>query len=528
MSEQFDYIIVGAGSAGCVLANRLSANADTRVLLIESGPPDKSSLIDMPRAIGKLLAPGNPHVWSYEVSRGKGLGSETWLKGRTLGGSSAVNGMVYIRGHRADYDGWRAMGCKGWGWEDMGPCFEALEDHELGHGYHRGVGGPVHVTVHPSGDELSEAILSAAEQAGTPRVADVNDCPDGGFGYQTRNIWHGKRQSAAKAFLRPIMHRANLKVLTDTDVLKVLFERRRAVAVQICGASGVSRADARREVILAAGALESPKLLQISGIGDPSLLLALGIPVVAESSEVGRNLQEHCYFQVKFAVNRGSLNSRFTGLPLLGSVLQYLLFSKGPMTHAAHELMGFVKTRPGLMRPDAQLGVGLYSIGRTDKGLGIDAEPGMTIGGYFMNPESRGNLKIASADQKAAPIIDANFLADAGDRSAAVSMVRYIRKIAAQNALKAYISAELNPGPRVTSDEDILRVFLEQGSTAFHVSGTCRMGADERSVVDPQLCVRGVEGLRVVDTSVFPKLVSGNTHAPAMALALRASQLILA
>ena len=528
LSETFDYIVAGAGSAGCVLANKLSENPKTTVLLIESGPKDFSPLIDLPRGIGRLLAPGNPHVWTYEASPGGNRSPAVWLKGRTLGGSSSINGMVYVRGHPADYDGWRAQGCDGWGWDDMRACFVELEDHELGASPVRGAGGPLKVTVHPGGSPICEAMLDAAAEAGTPRVADVNDAPDGGFGYQPRNIWRGKRQSAAKAYLRPALGRSNLKVVTDTDVLKVTVVDHRAVGVRVRDAGGERDVAARREVILAAGSLASPKLLQLSGVGDAALLNRLGVPVAVDAPAVGQNLQEHCYLQVKFGVTQGSLNAQFAGLPLLANMLRYLLFGSGPMTHAAHELCGFVKTRPGLSRPDAQLGVGLYSMGMTEKGLGLDAKPGVTIGGYVMNPKSRGEFRITSADPDAAPYINANFLDAREDQEASIAMVRYIRKIAAQPALKDFVLGELAPGPAVESDEDILQLFYDQGATAYHASGACRMGADPASVVDTRLRVRGVEGLRVVDTSIFPTLVSGNTNAPAMATALRASKFILA
>jgi choline dehydrogenase len=527
MADEFDYIVVGAGSAGCVMANRLSENPQTSVLLIESGPADKSPLIDMPRGIGRLLAPGNPHVWSYEVSPGGNRDTAIWLKGKTLGGSSSVNGMVYVRGHPADYDGWKALGCEGWGWDDMRDCFVALEDHELGANPVRGAGGPLKVTVHPRGSRLCEAVLDASAEAGTPRVADVNDAPAGGFGYQPRNIWRGRRQSAAKVFLRPALGRPNLTVVTETDAIKILFSGQTADGVMVRDAAGDRAIKARREVILTAGSLASPKLLQLSGIGDGALLQRLGIPVVVDAPAVGQNMQEHYYLQVKFGVTSGSLNAQFGGLPLLGNLARYMLFGTGPMTHAAHELCGFVKTRPGLARPDAQLGVGLYSMGVTEKGLGLDAKPGITIGGYPVNPQSRGEFRITSPDPDAPPFINANFLAEAEDREASVAMVRYIRKIAAQPALKGFMVGELNPGPAVETDDEIVQAFLDQGSTAFHASGTCRMGADVASVVDPKLRVRGVEGLRVVDTSVFPTLVSGNTNAPAMATALRASRFIL-
>jgi len=528
MGSEFDHIIVGAGSAGCVMANELSADPRNRVLLIESGPPDTSFLIDMPRGIARLCSPSDPHVWAYEVATGGNRPNAMWLKGCTLGGSSSINGMVYIRGHPADYDGWRDLGCEGWSWDEMRPCFMALEDHELGASPSRGVGGPLKVTMQPNVSVLCEAVLNAAAEAGAPRVADVNDAPDGGFGYQPRNIWKGRRESAAKIFLRPALSRPNLKVLTDTDVLRIDFEDRRAAGVTIRTAAGEQAVRARRDVVLCAGSIGSPKLLQLSGVGDAALLKRFGIPVVADVPAVGQNLQEHYYLQVKYKVTTGSLNAQFLGLPLAVNLARYWLLGSGPLTHAAHELSGFVKTRPGLARPDAQLGVGLYSMSITQKGLEIDSTDGFTIGGYMINPKSRGELRIDSPDPAAPPYINANYLAEQEDRDVAVAMMRYIRNIGAQPALRPYMLGEETPGPQLQSYEEILQACYELGSTAFHVSGTCRMGADAASVVDPKLRVRGVEGLRVVDTSIFPTLVSGNTNAPAMATALRASRIMLA
>lgn len=528
MNKEYDFIIVGAGSSGCVLANRLSEDPATSVLLIESGPADKHALIHMPRGIGKMLTPGNPHVWSYSASQGAGRGAEDWLKGRTLGGSSSVNGMVYLRGHPAEYDAWQAAGCTGWGWDEIGRCYREMEDHELGPNASRGAGGPLKVSMHPAGHPLCEAVIAAAGEAGVPRVDDINAALDGGIGYQPRTIWRGRRQSAAQAFLAPVRGRANLAVRTGTDVLRIVFEGRRAVGVELRGLDGVSVARARREVILSAGALNTPKLLQLSGVGDAGLLAGLGIPLVADIPAVGRHLLEHRCIMMQIRVRKDSLNREFGGLRLLKNLLRYVTGGAGPMTHAAHEVCAFVKTRPELARPDAEIGIGLYSIVVEDGKIALEKEQGMTWVGYFTNPDSEGSVTIASRDPDAAPLIDANYLATENDRRHSIDLVRFMRKILMQPALRAHVVGETLPGPQCASDEELLEAFFKHGSTAFHVAGTCRMGADAASVVDPQLRVRGLEGLRVVDTSIMPTLISGNTNGPAMAIAMRAAQLILA
>ncbi|WP_296254237.1 MULTISPECIES: GMC family oxidoreductase [unclassified Pseudomonas] len=529
MLKTYDYIIVGAGSAGCVMANRLSQDPSVSVLLIESGPDHSSPLIAMPRGIGKLLTAGNSHVWDYQASRGEGMADELWLKGRAIGGSSSVNGMVYVRGAPADYDAWEAQGCEGWGWKDIGRQFVALEDHQLGSAPWRGKGGPLKVSIHPANDELCDAVIAAAGQAGTAPVADTNDVDavsQGGFGYQPQTTWGGQRFSAAKAFLDPVRDRPNLAVMTASTVQRIEFAGDRAVAIEVRNAAGLRSIAIKREVLLCAGAIETPKLLQLSGVGPSELLSGLGINVVRDSANVGRNLREHLYIAMQYRVTRGSFNHCFAGFGLIRSLFNYWVRKKGPMTHAAHEAGGFVKTRAGLERPDAQIGVSLYSMLGDGNRVMIDKAPGLTLGGYFLRPESQGEIRIQSADPAVAPLINANYLSAETDRVAGVALVRWLRKLAAQPALKPFIVAELTPGVEAQTDEQILRALRHYGQTAFHVSGTCRMGADADSVVDLQLKVRGVKGVRVVDTSVMPTLVSGNTNAPAMAIAMRAAEII--
>jgi choline dehydrogenase-like flavoprotein len=528
-AEAFDYVIVGAGSAGCVLASELSKDPGCRVLLLEAGPADTSPLIHMPRGIGKLLTPPNPNIWHYSISQGKGRPNEDWVKGRTLGGSSSVNGMVYMRGLPSEYDDWEAAGCTGWGWSDIGRCYKKMEDHELGEGPWRGVGGPLSISMQPKDHPLYEVILKAAEQAGLPRVADVNSAFEGGMGYQARTIRKGRRWSAAKAFLEPARARANLTVRTGVQVQRLILEGSRVVGVEMRDASGTSTIRARREVILSAGAIHSPKLLQLSGIGPAALLKRLGIPVLVDAPEVGHNLLEHRCILMQVRLREGSLNQEFGGWRLGKNLVRYLLNQSGPLTTAAHEICALVKTRPELARPDGELGIGLYSIKQDAKGnIVIDDQPGMTWVGYFTTPDSRGSVQITSRDPDAAPAIDANYLDTERDRRHSVDLVRYMRRMLAQPALTPFVVGETQPGPACQSDEDIIEAYLRHGSTGYHIAGTCRMGADERSVVDTRLRVRGVQGLRVMDTSIMPTLISGNTNGPAMAMAMRASEFIRA
>lgn len=534
--EAYDFIIVGAGSSGCVLAERLSASGRFRIAVIESGSRIDGLMITMPRGVGRMCQPGDARIWSYDVSQGGNRpANEVWIKGRAIGGSSAVNGMIYTRGMPADFDGWAAQGCREWGWEEIGRCYRAIEDHELGAGPWRGAGGPVKISLHPDRDNPAiDAMIAAAQAIGTGTAVDLNDVAavsQGAIGYYPRNIGGGERYSAARAFLRPALKRANVTLLSRTDVLGLVHDGGRVSGVRVRHAGAERIVHATREVILSAGAIHTPKLLQLSGIGASGRLRALGIEVVVDAPEVGEGLREHRFLPLQYRVKAGSHNHELRGRALYRSLLRYLLFRRGVMTYSAWEGGGFIKTDPSLPLTDAQIGIGLYSVESqqvwSGERLAVAATPGLSIGGYCMRPLSRGSVRIASADPDAAPLIDANYFAEDYDRRTSVGLVRWIRRMMAKAAEMGFEHEELSPGPKVETDHAIVEAFLTMGNPGYHVCGTCAMGVAESSVVDPRLRVRGIAGLRVADTSIMPTMISTNTNAAAMAIGWRAAELIL-
>ncbi len=529
----FDYVIVGAGSAGCVLANRLSADPEISVALIEAGPSDQGLLarllVNIPAGVFSTI--GSPRYnWLYQFEPDPRVGGKPIFcpRGRILGGSSAINGMIYIRGHRRDYDGWADGGADGWSYRDVLPYFRKSENREAGANEFHGKGGELNVARQRDPHPISEALMDAAGQLQFSPTSDFNGAEQDGFGHWEVNQRNGERLSASRAFLRPVANRPNLSIVTGALTRRVLIENGRATGVEIGRRGQVETIAARREVIVAAGAINSPQLLMLSGVGPAEELRRHGIEVKCDLPGVGENLQDHQDVMLCWSSPGHTLYGySWRALPwMLAAPFRYLFQRKGPFTSNTVESGGFIRSRPGLEQPDIQILLGPEFM---NQNRSIPKGHGFSFHAQVMQPKSRGRLVLASADPAEKPKLYGNFLSDEGgeDLETLVRGFKIVRRLVAAPAMDAYRGEEVFPGPAVATDEEVRRFTRENVGTGFHPAGTCKMGRDRMAVVDPELRVRGVDGLRVIDASIMPTVISGNTNAPVIMIAEKGADMIL-
>lgn len=530
MSMEFDYIIVGAGSAGCALANRLSDDGRHSVALVEAGPVDRNPWIHIP--VGYFRTMGNPNTdWCYATENDVGIAgrSISWPRGRVLGGSSSINGLLYVRGQRQDYDHWAQLGCNGWSWEHVEPLFKRSETWSGEHvGDERGNNGPLSVQNSRLTREVVDRWLDAAVNAGYKRNPDYNGRDQEGVGYFQLTMKKGRRCSSAAAYLRPIRTRKNLKIITDTQTEKVIVENGEAVGIRVKCRDVMKNMVARKEVILSAGAIGSPQILMLSGIGDPDELLKHGINVKAHVKGVGKNLQDHLQARPVYKTKLSTINVEANNIFKQGIMaMQYALTQRGPMTMAASLGTAFLKTDPKLETPDIQFHIQPWSADKPADGP--HQFSAFTASVLQLRPESTGHLSLKSANMDDHPLIYPNYLATNNDCQTIVKGIQIARKIAQIEPIKAHITEEYAPGAGVAFDDEeaTLDWARKTAVTIYHPTGTCKMGIDDLSVVDPELKVRGINRLRVADASIMPTIVSGNTNAPCIMIGERAADLIL-
>jgi len=527
-TTEYDYIVVGAGSAGCVLANRLSADGRNRVLLLEAGPKDNYVWIHIPIGYGKTMF-HQVYNWGFYTEPEPNMHGRKiyWPRGRGLGGSSSINGLISIRGQSDDYDRWAQLGNPGWDWKSVLPYFIKSEHNSRGASATHGGDGPLWSSDIVEKHELMEAIIRGAEELGVRRTDDFNSGNQEGVGYYQLFTHNGWRISAAAAYLKPARSRKNLHIETDAHATGLIMEGRKATGVRYRQNGAIRAAKASREVILSAGSLQSPQLLQLSGIGPAELLRQNGIEVVHELKGVGQNLQDHLQFRLMYRVSKpittnDDLRSWFSQARI---GLQWLLKGTGPLGIGINQGGLFTRILPGSKTPDIQFHFGTLSADQA--GGKPHPWPGCTFSVCQLQPESRGSVEIKSADPMEPPAMRPNYLSTETDRHCAIEAIKYARKLASTKALKPYLVSEYKPGADVQTDNEILEFARENGATIFHPAGTCKMGSDSMAVTDARLRVRGIAGLRVVDCSIMPTLVSGNTHAPAVMIAEKASDMIL-